>query len=108
MSRHLARSIVSVIFLLVLILPALSAFAQPDEIPCESGVNYERRAENSMDEGAYASAVEAYTCVLQADPTTFDAYLGRGNARVLASAIDHEPYSLDTTFDYSILRAYAP
>jgi tetratricopeptide (TPR) repeat protein len=61
------------------------AAAQSDD--CLADVDYASRAEASLQEGQYASAVDAYGCVLANDPNNLDALLGRASATLYQAAV---------------------
>lgn len=67
-------------FFLTLTISLLPLTAQPT-VSCDSGVNYMAQASAVYAERDYASAAAAYTCAIQANPESADAYNGRGNAQ---------------------------
>ena len=71
---------------------ALSVFApvtaQSDT--CAPDTDYIARAEASLDESQFAAAIDAYSCGIQLDPESYESYLGRASATILAAAVRGE------------------
>lgn len=64
---------------------ALPAAAQSED--CRTDVDYASRAEASLAEAQYDSAIDAYSCLIETAPENYDAYLGRAAATIYAAAV---------------------
>jgi tetratricopeptide (TPR) repeat protein len=98
MRKHLIFALLASL----LLASALPALAQ--DAACDPGVDYEGRAESALLENQFSAAMDAYTCVIEADESNYEAYMGRAEAALLNAALEGDftyPIALDIQVVYT-------
>src|SRR5690554_5198970 len=94
------KYVMSVVLALALALSAVVPLAAQDD--CAPGVDYASRAQSSLSEGQFDSAIDAFTCLIEMDGLDVDARLGRAVAAIQKAALEGE-ISFTIVSDLSIV-----